>query len=675
MQQQQGDQTHQQYPPQYYRTNLPQRVFNCDTIQNYDDISVAQPPEVKTPLRVHQLAALQRSLKLELDDFEDLQVGQDQLRSSMGVLGDKVGSGKSLLILALVATRKLVLQKKQMHTIYDRGMITSLYWRKSTQSIVLPVSLLVIPHGLQRQWKAYVEEHLVRNTESSLRVSLLFKTASITDLRGEKMSTLLNSSDLIIVTSTMHKLFYMRFVEYSLETYATDDKLYFSRYIIDEADIVPGNRRFFASFYWFVTSSVMNLIYPRGYWRSVNSRNALSGYAQGTAASALMTSGGASRSDSSISTFDLQHISGIRHNGFVLNSFVEVKWSEHIVNKLIVKNSDHVVDESFELPLMLTRILICKTPNMISIIEGFVPPDIMGLIMSGNVEDAIERIASEKTEEKNVVEVLTRRTHEELVNCRLELDMKVKMQFPNAKQRALAIEKAEIKVKELERKIELIGERTRDALQDYCLYCRSDDIEKPTIVQCCQKAFCFQCIATWLNAKKWCPNCKSECTMKELVVLTTNIPSCSSLESEKQNQTEVREMKSKIENIRDILAANPNGKFLIFAAWDNSFNLVARLLYEMEMTYCLLRGSGNRIQKSIDDYKRADSRLNVLLLNSTYMGSGLNLENTTDIIIYHQMDKGMEKQVIGRGQRFGRKEPLRVWKLLYENEEGNVPAS
>ena len=46
----------------------------------------------------------------------------------------------------------------------------------------------------------------------------------------------------------------------------------------------------------------------------------------------------------------------------------------------------------------------------------------------------------------------------------------------------------------------------------------------------------------------------------------------------------------------------------------------------------------------------------------------MNLENTTDIIILHKMNKDIEMQAIGRAQRYGREGNLRVWKLYYQNE-------
>ena len=56
------------------------------------------------------------------------------------------------------------------------------------------------------------------------------------------------------------------------------------------------------------------------------------------------------------------------------------------------------------------------------------------------------------------------------------------------------------------------------------------------------------------------------------------------------------------------------------------------------------------------------------MLNSRFFGSGLNLENSTDIILYHSMTPEITKQVIGRAQRPGRTQPLNIWNLRYSDE-------
>ena len=79
----------------------------------------------------------------------------------------------------------------------------------------------------------------------------------------------------------------------------------------------------------------------------------------------------------------------------------------------------------------------------------------------------------------------------------------------------------------------------------------------------------------------------------------------------------------------------------------------------------------NLINKIVKNYKLSNSEpesIKILLLNAEYCASGINLENTSDIVIYHSMTPAKTKQIIGRGQRPGRTSQLNVWKLCYENE-------
>ena len=56
------------------------------------------------------------------------------------------------------------------------------------------------------------------------------------------------------------------------------------------------------------------------------------------------------------------------------------------------------------------------------------------------------------------------------------------------------------------------------------------------------------------------------------------------------------------------------------------------------------------------------------MLNAKHYGSGLNLQMTTNIVMFHKMDENTNIQIIGRAQRIGRTSQLIIHKLLYEHE-------
>jgi SNF2 family DNA or RNA helicase len=85
----------------------------------------------------------------------------------------------------------------------------------------------------------------------------------------------------------------------------------------------------------------------------------------------------------------------------------------------------------------------------------------------------------------------------------------------------------------------------------------------------------------------------------------------------------------------------------------------------LRVTYGALKG--NVAHSNVVAY-RTDPNFTALLINPKAYGSGLNLENTTDVVIYHKLNEQMNRQVIGRAQRPGRTSRLRIWYLFNENE-------
>ena len=60
------------------------------------------------------------------------------------------------------------------------------------------------------------------------------------------------------------------------------------------------------------------------------------------------------------------------------------------------------------------------------------------------------------------------------------------------------------------------------------------------------------------------------------------------------------------------------------------------------------------------------------MLNAEFFGAGMNLQMTTDLVIFHRFKQEMEEQIIGRAQRLGRKTPLNVYYLIHENESSEL---
>ena len=58
-----------------------------------------------------------------------------------------------------------------------------------------------------------------------------------------------------------------------------------------------------------------------------------------------------------------------------------------------------------------------------------------------------------------------------------------------------------------------------------------------------------------------------------------------------------------------------------------------------------------------------DGKIQVVFLNTQNNASGVNLQEATDIVLYHEMGELTMQQVMGRALRLGREIPLTVHHL------------
>ena len=83
-----------------------------------------------------------------------------------------------------------------------------------------------------------------------------------------------------------------------------------------------------------------------------------------------------------------------------------------------------------------------------------------------------------------------------------------------------------------------------------------------------------------------------------------------------------------------------------------------------KISFTLVKGSWQTRQGSIDSFKNGD--IQVIFLNSKFNAAGINLQESTDIILYHTMDLSTQQQIIGRANRIGRTKPLNVHHILVD---------
>ena len=323
-----------------------------------------------------------------------------------------------------------------------------------------------------------------------------------------------------------------------------------------------------------------------------------------------------------------------------------------LIDKIVVKNDDSYVERSFYLPELIRTVIKCKDSGIISILNGVVHGNIMQCLNAGDIKGAVSNINQDNIDtEHNIIKAVKQGLNIKLNNINVEMRTINETMFVNVESKDKKTMKLEKEKQWIEKKMHLIEQRVKD--NDLCTICLETQVNK-TITKCCNNSFCLGCLTLWLKSNSTCPLCKSNMRIEnDLFVVKEN-----DYVKEKCEPTKMQQFNTMLTTFTS------STKMLIFSEFDNSFIDIESALISHGINFARLKG--NAINKHVNDYKNCD--LQVLLVNSHAYGSGLNLENTTDVVLFHKFDNDLETQIIGRAQRPGRTVPLNVWYLLNNNE-------
>ena len=649
---------------------------------------VTQSSKIKIPLKSHQLSLVNACKLFEQKQYRKIPTQytdrEIELKSSVGIIGDNVGSGKTYVALSLIA-EGIIQNESDIETEHHYyGKVQTIVTRKPIHINNLNIDIVVVPHNILTQWddalknttlkymvyhkkapilnllEKFFSDEVKENEEFNSKNWKMFKYSSNL-FDPQKLENTLNNYDVILVSST-------KYVEFSdiIGNYKVN------RIIFDEADTIniascPSVKN---NFTWFITSTYENLLYSRGRTLYVTSNGELSDVWQGSYVDYY--------EQSNSRQVERSRITGISKTGYIRDTCYNIARlaSTELMCSLVLKNHPDFVKSSFQLNEPRRFWIECDYDRRLFIVKDFVSGEVLSRLSAGDIAGAIERIDCEKvSSNENLVDVVTRDISKNLHNAELELKMKYQIVFSSKKAKEESIARAEEKVVELRSKIDNI--RDKVLKEDLCPVCY-DEVQNVTLTPCCNTKYCLECI-TMCSQKgnKACPFCRAPLNMKDLIILTDEVNIGGGPAPKKLFKDKIHAVKKIISDAK--ATQNPNFKLLIFADYDASFDNLINTLSDFGLKYFTIKGTSNTISKNIANYKSVDphnpDKLDVLLLNSNHCGSGINLENTTDLIIYHDMTDSKITQIIGRAQRPGRTSILNIWRLLHDYEIPNESSS
>jgi SNF2 family DNA or RNA helicase len=558
-------------------------------------------PNINIELKQHQ-----KEMLYSMENLEHRKLKFDkntELETGFGVCGNCTGSGKSYIIIALIINNPLL--ESQTKIVKQFGNMLHL---RSKYSYTRKSNLIIAPHQCVNQWDAYM------TNVSELKHFVIARRSHV-----QKHKLLKDDPDVIIISSTMYNAFFSE---------QENSSSNWSRVIYDEADSINISNVYQASsnFVWFVSSSLQNLLFPSGQYFTFFNKNCVS----------------------------RKFIEGIKHTGFIREIFrnLEKSSANPLLPHIILKHNDDSIKHSFQLQQPIYQIIKCKSPIYVTLLHDIVSSDVLQALNAGDIHTAIEKLGCDVNTEENIIEIITRVFQIKLQNVESQIEYTQSLVVQRTVDQIQKEKKIETLKKEKDvivEKINNVKTRIAQYKNEACPIC-IDTITKPTVTNCCNNVFCFECIVRSYKATKKCPMCR-DCDKGFVVIGESH-----------QHAT----LPTKLDALFELYNQNPEGKFLIFSAYEESFRNVSNMLIDKSISHCQLMGTIPRINKILNSY--TEGKTSMLMLNSTHYGTGLNLQMTTDLIFYHKMNPDMEKQVIGRAQRPGRTDPLKIHYLYQENE-------
>lgn len=336
---------------------------------------------------------------------------------------------------------------------------------------------------------------------------------------------------------------------------------------------------------------------------------------------------------------------GAHRNAFITSLF-RYDIDHEDFKLLIVKNNDNFVKNSYQIPPEIHEYHECyqAVRNML---QSLINQNILDMVSAGNIEGAVKSLGGQKTD--NIIDLVRQKKIEKLE------EIEFKIQRYMRRNNMTHVEKWKKEKERVEKQIEELENRFKNALNSNCTICLNK-LNKPVMLSCCQNIFCGECILSWLDKKNSCPLCRTKGERNNIIFIKKKLDS----DSEQQSKQNIKMTKQN--KIIDIIQKKKNGKFIIFSSYDETFFAIRCVLEEQSIAYAEVQGTVNTRNKKIKSFK--EGNIPVIFLNSKNNGAGINLQEASDIILYHEMDDNMIKQIIGRANRIGRTKKLYVHHLI-----------
>jgi SNF2 family DNA or RNA helicase len=514
--------------------------------------------------------------------------------TSLGVLGNKVGSGKTNILLVLAQRNKTKFTGETYNKVTTENSFNGRINIISNITLsVIPgihsnITLIIVPHTIFNQWISEIKKTTVKYLKVGKPED--FEIPDAVDGDG--------GVDVIICAATKFRRFFSKF-----------HYIVWNRVIFDEADSMRGiNQLIRFNFMWLVSATYKNLI----------------------------------------------------HNTVPSIVFNTLGFGSSIMDQILIKCSEEYIDKYLNFNNIVRHYIVCNMNKSLVAVSDYITPEIQNMINGDDIEGAMKALGGTTENEDTLTQLISKKIQNEIGDRMARIEYIKNIHSMSALHKERSITKNQEKIDSLHERFNSIKDTIKNLSTDMCAIC-IDNYTNPVLLPCCNNIFCLVCITKALEIKRECVLCRQSVLLSQLTYVT------SSKDSERlKPKKPISTLKSKEDNCIEIILRNPQKKFLVFSNYDGSFTRLKNSLRSKNIGHSEVKGDVDTIERIVRRFN--EGHYNVLFLNSRYAGSGLNLEATTDIIIYHNTK--LETQIIGRALRAGRDPEMRldIHYLQYENE-------
>lgn len=189
----------------------------------------------------------------------------------------------------------------------------------------------------------------------------------------------------------------------------------------------------------------------------------------------------------------------------------------------------------------------------------------------------------------------------------------------------------------------------RRSLEDNeCVICL-ERCEYPTLVDCCYHLYCGRCLLRSLLINGKCATCRDHVHPGRIACFAPPPPT----------------IKSKMDTCLDLLRSQPDGRFLIYSAFDNIFYQLFEELDRMGRKAERIENHLLSLRRTVQHVKTGTTP--VVFVSHPELLKGFSLTSITHLIFYHEPASYEKRQLLLEAvNRWGRSQPLHVIHLTSE---------